>query len=99
MEIEIKPKVTRFTGNLTWNSKWESVILVKSVDDIEPLFKLLVEQDDYFTGYKNLIKVAPDSIESVEDLKHMCEYCGKTDIWDLEGLQQKIDFIIYQYYV
>lgn len=98
MRIEIKPKITYFTGSDIWHSKWESVILVKSPEDIEPLFKLLVEQDDYFTGYKHLIKVAPNSIESVQDLDDMCSYCGKTDIWDLEGLQKRIDFIIYQYY-
>ena len=55
--IPIKPNV--FTGNTAWESKRESVILVKKKTDIEPLYKLLCEQDNYWLNHKNLIQVAP----------------------------------------
>lgn len=94
MEIKIKPKI--FTGDTYWRSKVYGVVLVEKEEDIEPLFQLLCEQDSYWEYYKKLIKVAPKEIDSIGDLSELCDYCGKTDIYELESLQEKIPFIIYQ---
>lgn len=94
MEIKI---TNVFKGDDNWLSKKNGVVLVEKESDIEPLFKLLVEQDDYWKKYKNLIKVAPKEIESYRDLDKLCEWCGKTDIYNLKELQEKIPFIIYQF--
>lgn len=94
MEILIKPK--KFTGGDSWESKQYGVVLVEKEDDIEPLWKLLCEQDHYWESYKNLIKVAPKEINSVGDIIRMCEYCGKTDIYKIEEIRKIIPFIIYQ---
>lgn len=95
MEIKIRPNV--FEGNTSWFSKMEGVILVEKEEDIEPLWELLCEQDDYWRSFKEVIKVAPKEIDSVEDIKRMCVYAGKTDIYNPEEIQQKIPFIMYQY--
>ena len=55
MEILIKPQ--KFTGSDSWESKLNGVILVEKEADIEPLWKLLCEQDDYWKIFKNVIKV------------------------------------------
>lgn len=94
MEILISPKI--FKGYDSWYTKQNGVILVEKEEDIEPLFKLLCEQDDYWENYKNLIKVAPKEIDSVADISRMCEYVGKTDIYDVEKIRKQIPFIIYQ---
>ena len=78
MEIKIKPQV--FTGDSSWESKRYGVVLVEKESDIEPFWKLLCEQDDYWESYKSLIKVAPDVIDDVYDIERMCSWCGKTDI-------------------
>lgn len=95
MEIQIKPRT--FTGADQWYSKCYGVILVKDEKDIDPLWKLLCEQDSYWEAYKNLIKVAPSEIESEKDLERMCEYCGKTDIYKFDEIKQQIDFAVFQY--
>jgi hypothetical protein len=94
MEILIKPQ--KFTGSDSWESKQNGVVLVEKKADIEPLWKLLCEQDHYWVSYKNLIKVAPKEINSVGDISRMCEYCGKTDIYKIEEIRKIIPFIIYQ---
>lgn len=94
MDILIKPQ--KFTGSDSWESKLNGVILVEKEADIEPLWKLLCEQDDYWESYKNLIKVAPKEINSVGDIIRMCEYCGKTDIYNIDEIRKIIPFIIYQ---
>lgn len=94
MQILIKPKL--FEGQSNWSTKQNGVVLVEKEEDIEPLFKLLCEQDDYWESYKNLIKVAPKQIDSIDEISRMCEYVGKTDIYDVESLKKKIPFIIYQ---
>ncbi len=83
----------------SWISRISGVILVKDKKDINPLFNLLVEQDPYWKYYKNLIKVLPKKINGYEDLKNLCSYVGKTDIDDIKSIQDKIDFMIYQYNV
>jgi len=75
----------------------QGVIFVEKEQDIEPLFKLLCEQDDYWESYKELIKVAPKEIDKRSDLQQYCQYCGKTDIYDVKALKEQIPFIIYQY--
>lgn len=95
MEIKFRPQT--FKGNNYWESKIEGVILVAKEEDIEPLFKLLCEQDEYWEYYKKLIKVAPAEIDSASDLAGMCDYVGKTNIDDVPKLKHQIDFVIYQY--
>jgi hypothetical protein len=95
MEIIIRPK--KFIGDSSWYSKMESVVLVSNEEDKEKLFLLLCEQDSYWESYKDLIKIAPKEIDSEEDIKSMCSCCGKTDIYIMEELKSKVDFIIYQY--
>lgn len=94
MEILIKPQ--KFTGSDSWESKQYGVVLVEKEDNIEPIWELLCEQDVTWKYYKNLIKVAPKEIESIKDLRNMCEYCGKTDIYNIEVIRKKIPFIIHQ---
>lgn len=96
--MEFNIKISRvFNGYDSWESKVYGVILVQKEEDIEPLFKLLCEQDDYWEDYKELIQVAPKEIEKIEDLEDLCSYVGKTDIYDVSALKEKIPFIIYQY--
>lgn len=95
MEIPFKPR--KFTGANRWQSKCYGVILVSKQEDIEPLWKLLCKQDEYWKEYKHLIKVVPQEIESERDLERMCGYCGKTDIYNLNGIKEQIDFAVFQY--
>ena len=94
MEILIRPRV--FKGSGTWVSKMNGVILVEKKEDIEPLWKLLIEQDDYWESYKHVIQVAPKEIDHEGDLSKMCIYVGKTDIYNPEELKAKVPFIMYQ---
>jgi hypothetical protein len=94
MEILIKPK--KFTGCSHWLPKHNGVILVEKEEDIEPLWKLLCEQDDYWESYKEVIKVAPKEIDSESDISAMCVYVGKTDIYNPKELQSKVPFLMYQ---
>lgn len=94
MYITIKPQ--KFTGSLKWYSKLSSVIFVEKKEDIEPLWKLLCEQDEYWEQYKKIIKVAPKEINNEYDLNKYCEYCGKTDIYEIDKLKKKVPFIIHQ---
>jgi hypothetical protein len=96
MEILIKPQ--KFTGDTSWQSKLNGVILVEKEEDIEPLWKLLIEQDDYWESYKEVIQVAPKEINGIQDISRMCVYVGKTDIYNPQELQSKIPFIMYQEY-
>jgi hypothetical protein len=96
MEILIRPR--KFTGCTSWQSKLNGVILVEKEEDIEPLWKLLIEQDDYWEHYKEVIQVAPKEIDGEGDISSMCVYVGKTDIYNVQELQSKIPFIIHQEY-
>ena len=93
MEIVIK---INFRGQDYWQSKKWGVILVEKEEDIDPLFKLLLVQDEYWEHYKKLIKVAPKEVESKRELELMCEYCGKTDIYKFKEIQERIPFIAFQ---
>ena len=95
MVIKIKPQT--FKGDTSWESKRYGVVLVEKESDIEPLWKLLCEQDDYWESYKYLIRVAPEEIDSIRDINRLCQWCGKTDIYDVKKLQLEIPFIIHQY--
>ena len=86
----------KFTGQDNWQNKCNGVVLVKNEKAIDIVFGILCEHDEYWSEYKNLIKVAPKTINHLSELNNMCEYCGKTDIYDLEELQKKADFILYQ---
>ena len=88
MKIIINPR--EFSGDTSWESKMEGVVLVEKEDQIDPLWKLLCEQDDYWEDYKDLIKVAPKTIDSVADIKRMCEYCGKTAKQVMEDAQRDL---------
>ena len=94
MEILINSR--KFTGCTSWQSKLYGVILVEKEEDIEPLWELLIEQDDYWENYKEVIQVAPKEIDGEGDISRMCVYVGKTDIYNVQELQSKIPFIMYQ---
>jgi hypothetical protein len=99
-EILIKPK--KFESYSSWSSKVEGVVLVEKEEDIEPMWELLCEQDEYWENYKELVKVAPKEIEDKKDLERLCRYCGKTDIYDVDELRKKakekgFDFKLFQY--
>jgi hypothetical protein len=96
MEILIRPR--KFIGDTSWESKLNGVILVEKEEDIEPLWKLLIEQDDYWKYHREVIQVAPKEIDGEEDIARMCVYVGKTDIYNVQELQSKIPFIMYQDY-
>ena len=97
MKILIKPRI--FKGVDSWSTKMNGVILVEKQHDIDKWWNLLCEQDSYWKEYKHLIKIAPKEIESESDIRRMCEYCGKTDIYDPESLQKSVKFIMHQEYV
>lgn len=94
MHIQIKPQI--FTGHTHWYNKQVGVVFVEKEENIDPLFELLMAQDDYWENKKHLIKVAPKEIDSLDDLDEYLEYVGKTDIYHIEYLKEKIPFIIYQ---
>jgi len=78
----------------SWESKWYGVVFVEKDEDIEPLFKDLVEQDEYWKNYKELIQIAPKKIDKKSDLEIYCEYVGKTDIYNIKELKKKHNFIM-----
>lgn len=94
MEILIKPR--KFIGCTRWQSKMNGVILVEKEEDIEPLWRLLITQDSYWGNYKQVIQVAPKEIDSENDIAKMCVYVGNTDIYNVQEIQSKIHFIMYQ---
>lgn len=94
MEILIKPR--KFIGCEVWHTKMNGVVLVEKEADINPLWKLLCHQDDYWKYYKHIIKVAPKEIDSEYQIDKMCEYVGKTGIYDPEQIRKKIPFIMHQ---
>ena len=98
MKIQYVPKFLECQES--WSAKTYGVILVNTEDEITPLFNALCEQDDYWEDYKKLIKVAPKVVDG-NNIDLMCEWCGKTDIYDVAALKQKmakigIYFILYQ---
>lgn len=97
MKISLTPQYIECKGY--WDDKAYSVILVEKEEDIEPLYKLLCEQDEYWEhpDYKEIIKVAPKKVENKRDLMILCEWAGKIDIYDVPALKEKIDFFIFQY--
>lgn len=96
MEIIIR-QPQPFKGEDYWHSKMYGVILVEKESDIEPLWKMLCEQDDYWESYKHIIKVAPKEISGVGELAKMCQYAGKTDIYNVKAIKAVIPFVLYQY--
>lgn len=100
MQIKIKPQI--ITGQLTWKSKCQGVVFVQKQEDIEPVWRALCAQDEYWKSYKNLIKVGPTEIDSKHDLEKYCEYCGETDIYYvrklIQDLKEKgIEILLFQY--
>ena len=92
-------QISDIKSQSSWVSKMESVILVDSDKDIDRLFDLLCEQDDYWKSYKDLIQVAPKTINNISELELMCDYCGKTDIYDedWDRIQSIVPFFVFQY--
>lgn len=100
MQIEIK--TPPITCSEYWGHKRESVVFVNSESDIDAVYEVLCQQDDYWKSYKKLIKVAPSEILSVYDLQRYCEYCGKCDIYDVQKVKSKlrelgIEILLFQY--
>lgn len=83
-----------------WNPKMNSVIFVNSEEDKYLLWELLVEQDEYWLNYPNNINIIQVKSEkdfaSMGELTDLCHYCHRVDIYDVEELQKKVDFFIYQ---
>lgn len=103
MKIEIKPVVTTVQCNNYWTSKINGAVFVEKEEDIEPVWKVLCEQDEYWECYKNLIKVAPLEVPDPTYLQRYCENCGKTDIYNVDEVKRKlaeqgIEIILYQYW-
>jgi hypothetical protein len=101
MQIKVKPVEPKpFVGVDFWQPKLQGVVLVEKEEDIEPLYKLLCAQDDYWESpyARKLIKVAPKEIESELDLMPLCDSVGKLDIYDVPKIKSQIPFIIYQYW-
>ena len=94
MEIIVNHK---YIAHDWWTPEIDGVVLVSCEEDIDKLHKLLCEEDSYWENYKHLIKVAPKEIEGDNDLRKMCEHCGKTDIWDYDKIRKEVDFITFQY--
>lgn len=96
MKVTFKPRT--FDGQSSWEPKMQGVIFVKSEEDIDKLWKVLCEQDDYWESYKKLIKVLPEGeFKDETDFIKYCDYVGKTDIYDVKSVREKVDFMIYQY--
>lgn len=95
MNIKLKPNYLKCEGY--WHDKKQSIIFVEKEEDINVLHKLLCEQDEYWEDYKHIIQVAPTDEVSIRDIEQMCQYCGRTDIFDVDKLKEKINFIIFQY--
>lgn len=84
-------------GDIQWEEKRIGVVFVKNEDDIKKLHKLLVEQDEDWSGYKGLIRVSPVGISSEKEIIDQCEWVGKTRIYHPDVIRQKVDFIFFQY--
>jgi len=95
MKIPIKPQYLECQG--AWSSKRQGVVLVKNEEDKKRVYIMLCEQDDYWENYPELVQIAPVEINSIEDIKGMCRYCGKTDIYMMEAMKDRVDFMVYQY--
>jgi len=94
--ITIKPK--KIECPEYWDERVQGVIFVETEEEIEPLWKALCEQDDYWEDYRKLIEVAPKEIDRKEDLRRYCRYVGKTDIYNMKELKKDFNFIIFQYH-
>jgi hypothetical protein len=69
--------------------------LVEKEEDIDFLHGLLCEQDSYWKDYRHIIQVGEKTINSMQDLDCKLENCGKTDIYDIESLRTKCNFILF----
>ena len=85
----------------SWERKRFGVILVDKVENIDTVLQYLIEQDDTWENYKDLVKVAPASIVNERDLTRLCKYSGKTDIYEENEFfdfckSKNIDVFLYQ---
>lgn len=103
MKLKVQPRVQFIQTSVDWEPKMQGVVFVQRKEDIEKVWKLLCEQDDYWESYKKVIKVLPfDTIKSTRDLEVYCEYVGRTDIYDIDDFNEKcqkegIDVFLFQY--
>lgn len=65
-----------------WEHKVNAGIFVTEKENIDKVYEYLLAQDDYWEDYKKIIKVLPES-RNIADIRRMCEYCGKTDIFNV----------------
>ena len=79
-----------------WLSKRPSVIFVKNQEDKQKLYSLLVAQDDYWEGESKLIRVFSDDYTEYRKIYSVLENCGKLDIYNVDEIRGKVDFIIFQ---
>lgn len=89
MEFFIRKKIESDTY---WFAKGYGVIFVDKQENIKPVLDYLIEQDDYWESYKEIVKVIPDFIKGPEisqddysRLMWQMEYVGKTDIYEMKS--------------
>jgi len=92
MEINIK-----LTGQDYWDYKKQSIIFVKNQDDLELLHGLLKEQDENWKDYKYLLHILTDEIKTLGDLENIALFSGKTQIYDVQKIKEKVDFLLFQF--
>jgi hypothetical protein len=82
MELFIPRK--KIKSDTKWYYKGYGVIFVDKQENIKPVLDYLIEQDDYWENYPELIKVIPqfenNEVESDGSLRSQMQYVGKTDI-------------------
>ena len=87
-----------------WKSKTNGVILTDSQTNLGKIYHWLVEQDDYWKGYLEVIQVYDFTkpIKDYYELRQLCEYVGKTDINNIEDFysfceKENIPVFVYWY--
>jgi hypothetical protein len=62
-----------------WNINRECVIFVEKEEYIDIVHKYLVDQDNCWSNEKCLIRVKPEKISNIYDLKILCGFCALAD--------------------
>lgn len=79
MKIQI---TTTYESAAYWGSKTYGAIFVKDKAHIATVFSYLCKQDSDWVHYMKLIQVFPE-YQTMRDLKILCEYTGKTCIYEM----------------
>lgn len=79
MKIEV---TTTYESAAYWGQKTYGAIFVKDKAHIPLVYLYLCQQDMDWQYYMKVIKVLPE-YKTYNDLKMLCEYTGKTCIYDM----------------